>query len=33
VKIAAGKHVIKLVIDSTVGGHTWAGNVNWIKFS
>ena len=30
--ISAGKHTIKLVVDST-GGHKFAGNVNWIKFS
>jgi hypothetical protein len=32
VKIAAGKHTIKLVIDSS-GGHKVAANINWIKFS
>jgi len=32
ISLTAGKHVIKLVIDST-GGHKFAGNVNWIKFS
>jgi hypothetical protein len=32
VAIAAGKHTIRLVIDST-GGQASAGNVNWIKFS
>ncbi|HEY7119607.1 MAG TPA: carbohydrate-binding protein [Tepidisphaeraceae bacterium] len=30
IKLSAGKHVIRLVIDSS-GGHKWAGNVNWIK--
>jgi hypothetical protein len=32
VKIAAGTHTVKLVIDSA-GGHKVAGNVNWIRFS
>jgi hypothetical protein len=32
ISLTAGKHVVKLVIDST-GGHKFAGNVNWIKFS
>jgi hypothetical protein len=32
IALGAGKHTIKLVIDST-GGHKFAGNVNWIKFS
>jgi hypothetical protein len=32
IALTAGKHVIKLVVDST-GGHKFAGNVNWIKFS
>ena len=32
IAMTAGKHVIKLVINST-GGHPFAGNVNWIKFS
>jgi len=32
IAITAGKHTIKLVINST-GGHPFAGNVNWIKFS
>jgi len=32
IKLAAGKHTIKIVIDST-GGHKFAGNLNWIKLS
>jgi hypothetical protein len=32
INLTAGKHTIKLVVDST-GGHKFAGNVNWIKFS
>lgn len=32
IAITAGKHVIRLVVDST-GGHPFAGNVNWMKFS
>ena len=32
VAISAGKHTIKLVIETT-GGHPFAGNVNWIQFS
>jgi hypothetical protein len=32
ISLSAGKHTIGLVIEST-GGHKFAGNVNWIKFS
>lgn len=32
VAISAGKHTIRLVIETT-GGHPFAGNVNWIQFS
>ena len=32
INLTAGKHTIKLVIEST-GGQKFAGNVNWIKFS
>jgi len=32
IAIAAGKHSVRLVIDST-GGKPYAGNINWIKFS
>jgi len=32
IAMTAGKHVIKLVINTT-GGHPYAGNINWIKFS
>jgi hypothetical protein len=32
IAIAAGKHSVRLVIDST-GGKPYAGNINWMKFS
>jgi hypothetical protein len=32
IAITAGKHTVRLVIDST-GGKPFAGNVNWMKFS
>jgi hypothetical protein len=32
ISLSAGRHTIGLVIEST-GGHKFAGNVNWIKFS
>jgi hypothetical protein len=32
VAIAAGKHTLKFVVEST-GGHPFAGNLNWIQFS
>jgi hypothetical protein len=33
IQIAAGKHTVKLVVDSVAGNKPFAGNVNWIKFS
>jgi hypothetical protein len=30
VQLSAGRHVVKVVVDST-GGKTYAGNINWIK--
>jgi subtilisin family serine protease len=32
IKIAAGKHTVRVVVDSSAG-HRYAGNLNWFKFS
>jgi hypothetical protein len=32
IKIAAGKHTIKVVVDSS-GGHKYAANLNWLMIS
>ena len=32
IKIAAGKHIVRVVVDSSAG-HKYAGNLNWFKFS
>jgi hypothetical protein len=32
IALTTGQHTIRLVVDST-GGHPFAGNINWLKFS